>query len=90
VIMRIAPYELLCGQKNARLSDNTAASATAASPIGVDRSGGRGLRLGGLGGDGEECSEEIHLSVFERGRRGAIDAVGLGGSPSPFILANRQ
>jgi len=42
------------------LRDNAAASAPAATTVGVDGGGGCGLRLGGLGGDGEECSEEIH------------------------------
>jgi hypothetical protein len=40
------------------LGDNAARSATAA--IGIDGTGGRGLNLWSVGGDGEEGSEEIH------------------------------
>jgi hypothetical protein len=42
------------------LGDNAAASTAASPTIGIDGSGGRGLSLGSDGGDGEECSEEIH------------------------------
>ena len=47
------------GQEN-RLGDNAARSASAVS---VDGSGGSGLSLGSVGGDGEESSEEIHWLI---------------------------
>jgi hypothetical protein len=61
VIMRLGAvrYRWLDGQEN-RLGDDAAASTTASSTIGIDGGGGRGLSLGGVGGDGEESSEEIH------------------------------
>jgi uncharacterized membrane protein len=52
-------YSVLRRTQN-RLGDNAAASTTASSTIGIDGSGGRGLSLGSVGGDGEESSEEIH------------------------------
>jgi len=58
--MRCAQYVYLCGGEKTRLGDDAAASTAAASTIGVDGSGRCGLGLGSLGGDGEECSEEIH------------------------------
>ena len=43
--------------KYKRLGDDASGSATA---IGLDGRGGRGLNLWSVGGDGEECGEEIH------------------------------
>jgi hypothetical protein len=61
VITRSVSYVYLCdGTNERRLSDDAAASTAAASPIGVNGSGGGVLGLGSLGGNGEERSEEIH------------------------------
>ena len=43
--------------KKYRLGDNAAGRASA---VGVDGSGGSRLSVGGIGGGGEESSEEIH------------------------------
>jgi len=57
VVIGITRYIYLAMVKCKHLGDNAAGAATT---IGLDGSGGRGLNLGGVGGDGEEGGEEIH------------------------------
>jgi hypothetical protein len=62
VIMRSEPYSTHydATDNDNRLGDNAAASTAGSSIVGIDGSGGRGLSLGAIRGDGEESSEEIH------------------------------
>ena len=63
VIIGIQRCIYLAMVKYEHLGDNAAGSATTA--IGIDGSGGRGLNLWSVGGDGEEGSEEIHWCVID-------------------------
>ena len=57
VVKGILLYIYLEMVKYKHLGNDAARSATT---IGLDGSGGRGLNLWSVGGDGEEGSEEIH------------------------------
>ena len=60
VVMGISRYIYLAMVKCMHLGDDAAGTSTA---IGIDGSGGRGLNIWSVGGDGEEGSEEIHWCV---------------------------
>jgi hypothetical protein len=59
-VIGMARYVYLAMVKDKHLGDDAAGSAAATAAIGLDGSGGRGLNIWSVGGDGEESSEEIH------------------------------
>jgi len=57
----VSAIQVYCDDQNDHLGDNAAGAArVGAGILGVDGSGGSGLSLRGVGGDGEESNEEIH------------------------------
>lgn len=57
----VTAIQVYCDDQNDHLDDKAAGVACVGVGIlGVDGSGGSGLSLRGVGGDGEESNEEIH------------------------------